>query len=116
MIMPPGIAVSAASSSSMTSYRLVDEDFKTNANSLVVQATWFARERKAMITSDQLIRLSGDMWDYLADEAQRRGVGIEEVYREEMMAKKELAKITPPNADLLRIADRFPAPQTWYDE
>lgn len=28
----------------------------------------------------------------------------------------ELAKITPRNAELLRIADRCPAPQEWYDE
>lgn len=35
---------------------------------------------------------------------------------EELAAKLELAKITPRNADLLRLADRFPAPQAWYDE
>jgi hypothetical protein len=28
----------------------------------------------------------------------------------------ELTKLTPRNADLLRIADRCPAPQEWYDE
>ncbi len=27
-----------------------------------------------------------------------------------------LRELTPTNADLLRIADRFPAPQEWYDE
>jgi len=35
---------------------------------------------------------------------------------EETAAKAELAEITPRNQELLRIADRFPAPQTWYDE
>lgn len=34
----------------------------------------------------------------------------------EEAAEKELAEITPRNADLLRIADRHPAPQAWYDE
>lgn len=28
----------------------------------------------------------------------------------------ELKRITPPNAELLKLADRFPAPQEWYDE
>jgi hypothetical protein len=36
--------------------------------------------------------------------------------QEEMVAEAELAKITPVNADLLRMAERFPAPQAWYDE
>ena len=27
----------------------------------------------------------------------------------------ELDRITPPNAELLRLAERFPAPQQWYD-
>jgi len=50
------------------------------------------------------------------DEARRRGISIEEAYQDELAAKAELAKITPRTADLLKIADRFPAPQTWYDE
>jgi hypothetical protein len=31
-------------------------------------------------------------------------------------ARAELKRITPPNAELLKLADRFPAPQEWYDE
>ncbi len=31
-------------------------------------------------------------------------------------AKAELKRITPPNAELLKLAERFPAPQEWYDE
>lgn len=31
-------------------------------------------------------------------------------------ARAELKKITPPNAELLKLAMRFPAPQEWYDE
>jgi hypothetical protein len=82
----------------------------------VTMAYWCSFEGKAMLTYDQLVALSPDMASYLQGEAQRRGVGIEEVYREEMAAKAELTKITPRNADLLRIAERCPAPQTWYDE
>jgi hypothetical protein len=29
---------------------------------------------------------------------------------------EELRQITPPNVELLKLADRFPAPQEWYDE
>jgi hypothetical protein len=64
----------------------------------------------------RLITPSPDTATYPQEEAQRCGIGIEEAYREEMAAKIELTKITPRNADLLRLADRFPAPQTWYDE
>ena len=35
---------------------------------------------------------------------------------EETEAREELKRITPPNAELLKLADRFPAPQEWYDE
>src|SRR3972149_4559754 len=85
-------------------------------DALVMMASWCSFEREVMLTNNQLVALSPDMASYLQDEAQRRGVGIGEVYAEEMAAKLELTKITPRNADLLRLADRFPAPQTWYDE
>lgn len=32
------------------------------------------------------------------------------------MAEEELRQITPPNSELLELADRFPAPDDWYDE
>ncbi len=32
------------------------------------------------------------------------------------VVKEELKRITPPNVELLKLADRFPAPQEWYDE
>jgi hypothetical protein len=35
---------------------------------------------------------------------------------EEAKAREELKRITPPHAELLKLADRFPAPQEWYDE
>jgi hypothetical protein len=35
---------------------------------------------------------------------------------EESEAAAELAKITPPNSELLKLADRFPAPPEWYEE
>ena len=31
-------------------------------------------------------------------------------------ARAELKRITPSNAELLKLAKRFPAPQEWYDE
>lgn len=69
-----------------------------------------------MLTTNQMVKLSADMRAYLEYEAARRGVDIATVYEEEAAAKVELAKITPRNADLLLLADRFPAPQEWYDE
>lgn len=60
--------------------------------------------------------LGADVLAHLASEAERRGISVEEAYRDEMAAKKELAKLTPRNADLLQIAERFPAPQSWCDE
>jgi len=30
--------------------------------------------------------------------------------------REELDKLTPSNAELLKLAGRFPAPQDWYDE
>jgi len=32
------------------------------------------------------------------------------------MAEEELRQLTPPNSELLELADRFPAPDSWYDE
>lgn len=32
------------------------------------------------------------------------------------MVETELKQITPPNSELLELADRFPAPDDWYDE
>jgi len=69
-----------------------------------------------LIRGDRFSIVDSDMLDYLKHEAQRRSISVEQVYEEEMAAKSELAKITPCNADLLSIADRFPAPQEWYDE
>lgn len=31
-------------------------------------------------------------------------------------ARQELKKITPPNVELLKLADRHTAPQEWHDE
>ena len=30
--------------------------------------------------------------------------------------EEELKRITPPNAELLKLADRNPPPQEWFDE
>lgn len=70
----------------------------------------------AVPASSRIAALDADMRAYLESEAKRRNVSIEEAYRDEVAAQKELARITPRNADLLRVADRLPAPQTWYDE
>lgn len=35
---------------------------------------------------------------------------------EELEAGAELERITPPNTELLKLAERNPAPQEWYDE
>ena len=32
------------------------------------------------------------------------------------LAAQELQRITPPNAELLKLADRNPPPQEWFDE
>ncbi len=69
-----------------------------------------------MLTSDQMVRLTSEMREYLESEATRRGLDIATVYAEEAAAKAELSRTTPRNADLLLLADRFPAPQEWYDE
>jgi glutathionylspermidine synthase len=68
------------------------------------------------IRAIQAMMSDSDMAAYLKHEAQQRGVTIEQVYREEVEAKAELARITPTNADLLKLAEQFPAPQEWYDE
>lgn len=46
----------------------------------------------------------------------RRVMPIHTLFSTEGQARAELKRITPPNADLLELADRFPAPQEWYDE
>lgn len=71
---------------------------------------------KAMLTNNFSLSLDPDVAAYLRVEAERRGVSIEEVYEQEIAAKTELARTTPSNEDLLKIADRSPAPQAWYDE
>jgi hypothetical protein len=71
---------------------------------------------EAVPTSSRIAALDADVRAYLESEAKRRNVSVEEVYRDEVAAQHELARITPRNADLLRIADRLPAPQTWYEE
>ena len=30
--------------------------------------------------------------------------------------EEQLRQLTPTNLDLLELAERFPAPQEWYDE
>ena len=35
---------------------------------------------------------------------------------DERLAAQELQRITPPNAELLKLADRNPPPQEWFDE
>ena len=69
---------------------------------------------EAMATAGVVV--SSDFVAYLRDEAERRECDIAVVYQEEMIARNELARITPQNADLLRLAEQFPAPQEWYDE
>jgi uncharacterized protein (DUF1778 family) len=32
------------------------------------------------------------------------------------LAEKELARVTPPNAELRKLAKRFPPPPRWFDE
>jgi hypothetical protein len=54
--------------------------------------------------------------EFLDDEFSQEPEAINTDESDEIAAQAKLAKITPRNADLLRIADRFPAPQEWYDE
>ena len=67
-----------------------------------------------MLTPDAT--LTADICDYLEYEAMRRGTDIWTFYQEEMEAKAELARITPTNVELLRMADASPESQKWYDE
>jgi len=30
--------------------------------------------------------------------------------------REQLRQLTPPNSELLKLVERFPAPQEWYDE
>ena len=39
-----------------------------------------------------------------------------EIDREEAEALAELKRITPSNEELLKLAERYPPPQEWYDE
>lgn len=32
------------------------------------------------------------------------------------MSDEELRQLTPPNSELLKLAQQFPAPREWYDE
>ena len=107
MIAPP-CDIDSCRATAVDEYRIC-QPVSAATDVPVTMAYWCSFEGEAMA-------LSPDMTSHLQEEAQRRGVGIEEVYREEMAAKAELTKITPQNADLLRIAERCPAPQTWYDE
>lgn len=44
-------------------------------------------------------------------------LNLQRVYDEaEPAARAELKRITPPNAELLKLADRAPAPEEWLDE
>jgi len=98
-------------------YRIWQTATNAAADTLVTLANSYSLEREAMLSEHDFVLLDPDLAGYLREEAQRRGVTIEEVYQEEMTAKKELARITPSHAELLRFADRFPAPQIWdYDE
>ena len=53
---------------------------------------------------------------YRIQMARRECVANDQEDVEEAVARAELERITPPNAELLKLADRFPAPQEWYDE
>jgi hypothetical protein len=46
-----------------------------------------------------------DLAEYCVYEGQRRGVPPETIYREEMEARAWLAANTPPNEELMRLAD-----------
>ena len=32
------------------------------------------------------------------------------------ITREQLRQLTPPNSELLKLVERFPAPQEWYDE
>ena len=102
-------------SATLVEYRL-EESFNPTERSLVADATFCDLEMDAMLMSNQWVKLTRDMRDFLETEAHRRGVDISAIYDEEVAAREELARITPSNADLFSMADRSPAPQAWYDE
>jgi len=112
VIIPPDVTTSTAVAVECR----VSECLGPSIRSLIAEATFCALERDAMLTSNQMVKISPEMRAYLEDEASRRGIDIATVYEEEATAREELARITPRNADLLLMADRFPAPQAWYDE
>jgi hypothetical protein len=33
----------------------------------------------------------------------------------EKRAREELARITPPNSELLKLAEKYPPPQEWFE-
>lgn len=103
------------STATVAEYR-IDDIRAQNTRSFITEATCCALQRDAMLTRDQMITLDADLRAYIEEEASRRGVDIMTVYEEEMAARARLAQRTPRNADLLLLADRFPAPQAWYDE
>jgi hypothetical protein len=109
---PPDAMVSFSTSREC---RIVESGAIAERVQFIIPA-WIPLERGLMVGCHSSIPVSDEMYKHLEHEASRRNISIDEAYREEMDAREELAKITPRNADLLKIAARFPAPQTWYDE
>jgi len=72
----------------------------------------FGEEGGLAILEDETDQFADGLDEYSPDSD---GTDADDV-SDEAAAEKELALITPPNADLLRIADRRRAPQQWYDE
>lgn len=69
-----------------------------------------------LLSDGSFVPLDRDTLSSLEFEAARRDMSLEDVFIAEEAAARELRSITPTNAELLQLADRFPAPQEWYDE
>ena len=114
LVIPPIAAVPDIAVATATQYRVSES--QSTSERIPRMDVWLTGGRYVMLSPTRFDFLESDFLEYLEHEAQRRGISIQDVHKEEMAAQAELSKITPRNDELLLMAERFPAPQEWYDE
>lgn len=83
--------------------------FLSAAGSANEQAAEVARSRSIRI-GEQVVTLDEETYQCIADDATQRGITFEQAYHEEMAARAELDRITPPPSALLEWAKNDGAP------
>jgi len=71
---------------------------------------------RRLFVNGEFVQISAEMHQDLKFEAQRLNISEAEAYERERAAESEVLKKVLSNERLLKLAEKYPPPQAWFDQ